>query len=69
MSAYWIQTFTGKRFDLLEPSSKDVDILDIAAALARTPRFAGHTSSLEKDVFQRSLQWLSPSSDGFAVNV
>lgn len=39
----YIQTFTGRRFYLTNPSPADVDILDIATALAATPRFGGHT--------------------------
>ena len=39
----WIQTFTGRRFDLLHPRQDDVDIIDIAHALSHVCRFAGHT--------------------------
>lgn len=39
----WIQTYTGRRFDLLNPAASDVDIRDIAHALSNCCRFAGHT--------------------------
>ena len=39
----WIQTFTGKEFDSLNPRVEDVDIFDIAHALSMKCRFAGHT--------------------------
>ncbi len=39
----WIQTFSGKRFPLFNPSPSDIDINDIAHALANNCRFAGHT--------------------------
>ena len=41
----WIQTFTGKAFDVLRPSSDDVCIEDIAHALAHTCRYGGHSRS------------------------
>ena len=38
-----IRVFTGRLLDSLNPSPDDIDIRDIAHALARMPRFAGHT--------------------------
>lgn len=38
----WIQTFTGKAFYPLRPRAEDVDIRDIAHALALRCRFCGH---------------------------
>lgn len=38
----WIQTFTGKRFDLSNPQPEMVCINDIAHALANVCRFTGH---------------------------
>lgn len=38
----WLQTYTGKRFWPLDPRPEDVDIVDIAHALAMTCRYAGH---------------------------
>ena len=38
----WIQTFTGRQFWPLDPRAEDVDIADIAHALAHQCRFAGH---------------------------
>lgn len=39
----WIQTFTGKQFWPLKPDANDVDIKDIAHALAMKCRYSGHT--------------------------
>ena len=39
----WIWTYTGKRFDILEPTFDQFDIEDIAVSLSRIPRFNGHT--------------------------
>ena len=38
----WIQTYTGRRFDLLNPHVEDVDITDIIQSLANICRFGGH---------------------------
>lgn len=38
----WIQTFTGRRFDLLDPDPDQVDIRDIAQGLSHQCRFNGH---------------------------
>lgn len=37
----WIQTFTGRKFDLTNLSSNQIDIVDIAAGLSKVCRFAG----------------------------
>lgn len=37
-----ILTYTGRRFDLLRPSPGDIDIVDIAHALAHVCRWGGH---------------------------
>lgn len=39
----WMTTFTGRRFWPLDPRPEDVCLEDIAHALARQCRFAGHT--------------------------
>lgn len=39
----WILTARGKHFDYLDPRAEDIDILDIAQALANECRFGGHT--------------------------
>lgn len=41
MSDYWIQTFTGKKFDLLEPTEDMICIEDIAHHLSCINRFCG----------------------------
>ena len=38
----WIQTYSGNRYWPLSPRAKDVDIKDIAHALAMSCRFSGH---------------------------
>jgi hypothetical protein len=38
----WMQTFTGKMFYPIDPRPEDIDIEDIAHALAHLCRFAGH---------------------------
>ena len=40
----WIQTHTGRQFFPLEPEEGDINIVDIAHALAQQCRFSGHTS-------------------------
>lgn len=39
----WIQTYTGKKFFLINPQPDDVDIYDIAHHLAQICRFVGAT--------------------------
>lgn len=41
--AGWIQTFGGKRFDLLNPRAEDIEIEDIGRALSRICRYTGHS--------------------------
>lgn len=38
----WIQTFTGRRFDVFDPNPDHIHLLDIAVALGNTCRFSGH---------------------------
>lgn len=38
----WIQTYTGKRFFILDPRAEDFDIRDVAHALAMKCRYNGH---------------------------
>lgn len=38
----WIQTNSGKRLDVTDPEPDQIDIFDIAHALANTCRFGGH---------------------------
>lgn len=40
----WIQTYTGRQFWPLDPRPEDIDIRDIAHALAHKCRYSGHTS-------------------------
>ncbi len=39
----WSETYSGKKFYQLDPLPEDIDIQDIAHALSRMCRFAGHT--------------------------
>jgi uncharacterized protein len=39
----WIQTYTNKKFHILDPQPEDICIEDIAHALAMQCRFTGHT--------------------------
>lgn len=40
----WFQTYTGKRFYILDPRPEDIDIRDIAHSLAMKCRYGGHVS-------------------------
>lgn len=41
----WINTYTGRKFYPLDPDPDQIDIRDIAHALAAVPRYAGMTAS------------------------
>jgi hypothetical protein len=45
VSNTWIQTFSGRKFDFVREywEHDDIDIVDIAVALSRVPRYCGHT--------------------------
>lgn len=52
----WLQTSTGRAFDLLNPTPEMVDLkIDVAEALARIPRFGGHVSMGPYSVAQHSV--------------
>ena len=38
----WVQTYTGKAFDVQNPSTDDIDPMDIAHSLSMLCRFNGH---------------------------
>ena len=38
-------TYTGRRFHFLDPDPQEIHMLDIAWALAHTPRWGGHTTA------------------------
>jgi hypothetical protein len=61
----WILTATGRAVDMAMPMPANVDILDIACALAQLPRFTGHCarpysvaehSLLVTEICERELQ-------------
>ena len=39
----WIETYSGKKFHLLDPQPEEIDIYDIAHALSNQCRYTGHT--------------------------
>ncbi|VVB50873.1 Uncharacterised protein [uncultured archaeon] len=43
MSEAWIETFTGKAFNILDPQPDMVCLEDIAHSLSMLPRYTGHT--------------------------
>ena len=45
ISSCWLRTFTGKVIDPTNVTAKDIDIVDIAAALSKQCRFGGHSNS------------------------
>lgn len=55
----WIETVSGKKFHFLDPTDEEIDIEDIAYALANLCRFNGHCdrfySVAEHSVFVSSL--------------
>ena len=60
----WIQTFTGRAFFPLEPRPEDVDIKDIAHALARNCRYTGHVRAPLYSVAQHSVLVSQVVSEG-----
>lgn len=54
MKGNWIQTRSGIKFSLDEPRPEMVNIGDIAYALARLPRYCGHTKGEPYSVAQHS---------------
>lgn len=68
---FWIETISGKRFDLKHPKPKDVDIVDIACGLSRTGRFNGQTTSL-LSVAQHCLnveEWLAEQGESTRIRL
>lgn len=50
-----IKTFTGRYVDVANPEPAMFDIMDIATALSRMPRFSGHTRHAPYSVAQHSM--------------
>lgn len=50
----WIQTYSGKKFDILNPTLESICIEDIAHALSYQCRFSGHTK-IHYSVAQHSV--------------
>lgn len=56
MTDIWMQTGTGRAFDLMAPTAGMVDLEhDVAEALAREPRFGGHVRSGPYSVAQHCV--------------
>lgn len=57
----WVQTFTGRSFDLAHPRAEDVRAADLAHALAYSCRFGGHTrahySVAQHSILVAALVW------------
>ena len=51
----WMATASGRQFWPLDPRPEEVNILDIAHALARLCRFGGHVACLHYSVAQHSV--------------
>lgn len=51
----WIQTQSGRAFDLIDPRAEDVNVDDIAHALSRINRFSGHTHGEPYSVAHHSM--------------
>lgn len=51
----WVQTVSGRPFDLLAPRAEDVVVADIAHALSRINRFSGHTIGEPYSVAHHSM--------------
>lgn len=52
----WMQTASGRRFDLCDPTPEMVDLeIDVPEALARIPRFTGHVRAGPYSVAQHSV--------------
>ena len=64
---YWLQTFTGKKIDLINPTREMVDIEDIAHSLSMICRYNGHCRdfycpTLDQRVLTADLTWV-PSGE------
>lgn len=62
----YIATYTGKKFFLLEPRLEDIDIIDIAHALALQCRWTGH-SKFHYSIAQHSYycSFIGPDKEAF----
>jgi uncharacterized protein len=64
----WIQTFSRRRFELLEPDPDDILITDIARALSMQCRYVGHVDRFYS-VAEHSVRLLWRAEDlGFTEN-
>jgi hypothetical protein len=63
----WIQTFSGGAFWPLDPMEADVSALDIAAALSKQCRFAGHCRRFYSVAEHSVLIWRVARARGFSL--
>jgi len=61
----WIQTYTGKKFSLINPQPEDVNITDIIESLSKQCRFVGHCNTFYS-VAQHSVLVSNIVKDKFA---
>lgn len=62
----WIQTYTGRKFDLADPQPEMVDVVDIAHALSNLCRYTGHCSAFYS-VAQHSVYVCDQVADGYKM--
>lgn len=63
----WVQTYTGRRFYVLDPQPAEIFIEDIAASLGKLCRFNGHSTEFycptpEQRILTADLHWV-PAGD------
>lgn len=63
----WIQTFSGKAFDVLDVDPMQISIIDIAHALSQICRYTGHTR-YPYSVAQHSILMMDAMPGGTDVN-
>lgn len=68
----WMRTISGKWFKPCEPNIVDLDITDIAHALAHCNRYAGHTvepySVAEHSIYVASMLWRQTGNARMALS-
>ena len=65
----WIQTYTGRQFWPFDPRPDDVEIIDVAHALANTCRYTGHTRAFYSVAQHCCLASINvpPADEGWAL--
>jgi len=65
----WMQTFTGKRFDVLNPDPNLIDPIDIANGLAKESRFSGQCRGFYSVAQHSVLMANALRADGYELTV